>query len=39
MELGDYNEAIADIDKAIEKSEDNIAKHFFVRGICFMKLE
>ena len=38
MELGDYYEAISDIDKAIEKSEDNIPKHFFVRGMCFMKL-
>lgn len=30
-----WNEAIQDIDKAIEKSEDNIPKYFYLRGLAF----
>lgn len=30
-----WNEAINDIDKAIEKSEDNIPKYFYLRGLAF----
>ena len=33
--LGIWNEAINDIDRAIEKSEDNIPKYFYLRGLCF----
>ena len=33
--LGYYNEGISDIDKAIEKSEDNIPKYFYLRGHTF----
>lgn len=35
MYKGDFNEAIADVDKAIEKSEDNIPKYFYFRGLSF----
>lgn len=28
-------EALTDIDKAIEKSEDNVAKYFYFRGIIY----
>lgn len=28
-----YDLALIDLDKAIEKSEDNVAKHFYVRGM------
>jgi len=31
----DFNKAVADIDKAIEKSEDNIPKYFYLRGLIF----
>jgi tetratricopeptide (TPR) repeat protein len=31
----DFNKSVADIDKAIEKSEDNIPKYFFLRGLIF----
>lgn len=33
--LGYYKESIADIDKAIEKSEDNVADYFYLRGHTF----
>ncbi|EAS02746.2 tetratricopeptide repeat protein (macronuclear) [Tetrahymena thermophila SB210] len=33
--LGYYQEGIADIDKAIEKSEDNVPKYFYLRGHTF----
>lgn len=32
---GDFNKAVADVDKAIEKSEDNIPKYFYLRGLIF----
>ncbi|KAM3146723.1 hypothetical protein pb186bvf_001253 [Paramecium bursaria] len=31
--LQKYDDSLMDMDKAIEKSEDNIARHFYVRGI------
>lgn len=31
----DFNKAVADVDKAIEKSEDNIPKYFYLRGLIF----
>lgn len=34
--LGMNVEAIDDVDKAIEKSEDNVAKYFFLRALIFM---
>ena len=34
--LGMNAEAIDDVDKAIEKSEDNIAKYFYLRALIFM---
>ena len=33
--LEDYEQAIIDIDKAIEKSEDNVPKYFFFRGMIY----
>ena len=35
--LGMNSEAIDDIDKAIEKSEDNVAKYFYERGLIFFQ--
>ena len=34
--LGMNAEALEDIDRAIEKSEDNVAKYFHARGVVFM---
>jgi tetratricopeptide (TPR) repeat protein len=34
--LGMNTEALEDIDRAIEKSEDNVAKYFHARGVIFM---
>jgi tetratricopeptide (TPR) repeat protein len=34
--LGMNSEALEDIDRAIEKSEDNVARYFHARGILFM---
>lgn len=31
----DFNKSVADVDKAIEKSEDNIPKYFYLRGLIF----
>jgi tetratricopeptide (TPR) repeat protein len=31
--LGRHDESLVDLDKAIDKSEDNIPKHFYVRGL------
>lgn len=33
--LGYFPQALSDIDKAIEKSEDNVPKYFFLRGHAF----
>ncbi|CAK74957.1 unnamed protein product (macronuclear) [Paramecium tetraurelia] len=33
--LGQVNEALMDIESAISKSEDNVAKYFYFRGIVF----
>lgn len=33
--LEDYDSSIADIDKAIEKSEDNVPKYFYLRGLVY----
>ncbi|CAD8059821.1 unnamed protein product [Paramecium sonneborni] len=33
--LGQINEALADIESAIQKSEDNIAKYFYFRGMVY----
>lgn len=33
--LQNYGEAIADVDKAIEKSEDNVPKYFYFRGLVY----
>ncbi|CAD8053664.1 unnamed protein product [Paramecium sonneborni] len=33
--LGQVNEALQDIESAIQKSEDNVAKYFYFRGIVF----
>jgi hypothetical protein len=33
--LGKYEEALEDIIRAISKSEENIPKHFFFRGITY----
>lgn len=35
FKLGGVNEAIIDIEKAIEKSETNIAKYYYSRGLCY----
>jgi hypothetical protein len=34
--LGMNSESLEDIDRAIEKSEDNVARYFHARGILFM---
>lgn len=34
--LGMNSEALEDIDRAIEKSEDNVARYFHARGTIFM---
>ena len=31
--LKEYEESLADLEKAIDKSEDNVAGHFYVRGL------
>lgn len=31
--LGKLDEALNDLERAIDKSEDNVAKHFYVRGL------
>ncbi|CAK58296.1 unnamed protein product (macronuclear) [Paramecium tetraurelia] len=33
--LGQTNEALADIESAIQKSEDNVAKYFYFRGMVY----
>ena len=33
--LGMNNQALEDIDRAIQKSEDNVAKYFHARGVIF----
>jgi tetratricopeptide (TPR) repeat protein len=33
--LGKYDEALEDIIRAISKSEENVAKHFFFRGMIY----
>lgn len=33
--VNDFDKAVADIDKAIEKSEDNIPRYFYLRGLIF----
>ena len=37
--LGNLSEALLDLDKAIEKSEDNIPKHFYIRVMVHFALE
>jgi tetratricopeptide (TPR) repeat protein len=33
--VNDFDKAVADVDKAIEKSEDNIPRYFYLRGLIF----
>lgn len=33
--MQNLNEALLDIDKAIEKSEDNVAKYFYFRAMLY----
>jgi len=33
--INDFDKAVADVDKAIEKSEDNIPRYFYLRGLIF----
>jgi len=33
--LEEFESAVNDIDKAIEKSEDNIPKYFYLRGLIY----
>ena len=33
--LNEFEASVTDIDKAIEKSEDNIPKYFYLRGLIF----
>ena len=36
LHMGMNMEALEDVDRAIEKSEDNVARYFFLRGVIFM---
>jgi tetratricopeptide (TPR) repeat protein len=33
--LSNYGDAVTDVDKAIEKSEDNVPKYFYFRGLVY----
>jgi tetratricopeptide (TPR) repeat protein len=37
--MGQLDESLGDMDRAIEKSEDNIPKHFYARGLVYFQME
>ncbi len=39
LALGNAADCVADLDKAIEKSDENVAKYFYTRGLAYSALK
>lgn len=37
--LGDYDKALSDIEKAIDKSDDHVIKHFYLRALIYAAID